>query len=91
MHRCGAVMPPPSHAPIKEESMKKEEFKSEPVVVLTVVQAKVALECIDNDIGHSDHGDKPNYTDVSELMFYLQRAEVRQRLFTAIRAAESNL
>jgi hypothetical protein len=48
----------------------------------------VALECIDNDISHSDHGDRPNYTDVSELMFYLQRAEVRQRLFTAIRATE---
>jgi hypothetical protein len=84
-------MPPPSHAPIKEESMKKEEWKSEPVVVLTVVQAKVALECIDNDISHSDHGDRPNYTDVSELMFYLQRAEVRQRLLTAVRVAESGL
>ena len=71
--------------------MKKEEWKSEPVVVLTVVQAKVALECIDNDISYSDLGGRPNYTDVSELMFYLQRAEVRQRLFTAIRAAESNL
>jgi hypothetical protein len=71
--------------------MQKEEFKSEPVVVLTVVQAKVALECIDNDISHSDHGDPPNYTDVSELMFYLQRAEVRQRLLTAIRVAEGGM
>lgn len=64
---------------------------SEPLITITLIQAKVALECIDNDISHSDHGDKPNYTDVSELMFYLQRAEVRQRLLTAIRAAESNL
>jgi hypothetical protein len=71
--------------------MSKEEWKGEPVVVLTVVQAKVALECIDNDISHSDHGGRPNYTDASELMFYLQRAEVRQRLFTAIRAVEGSM
>jgi hypothetical protein len=64
---------------------------SEPLITITLIQAKVALECIDNDISHSDHGDKPNYTDVSELMFYLQRAEVRQRLFTAIRAVEGSM
>ncbi len=64
---------------------------SEPLITITLIQAKVALECIDNDISHSDHGDPPNYTDVSELMFYLQRAEVRQRLLTAIRVAESGL
>jgi hypothetical protein len=61
---------------------------SEPLITITLIQAKVALECIDNDINHNDHGDKPNYTDVSELMFYLQRAEVRQRLLTAIRSTE---
>jgi hypothetical protein len=64
---------------------------SEPLITITLIQAKTALECIDNDISHSDHGDPPNYTDVSELMFYLQRAEVRQRLLTAIRAVESAL
>jgi hypothetical protein len=64
---------------------------SEPLITITLIQAKTALECIDNDISHSDHGDRPNYTDVSELMFYLQRAEVRQRLLTAIRVAEGAL
>ena len=66
--------------------MSKKEWKGEGIIVLTLDQAKVALECAVNDITNSEFGPMPDYGDVSQMMFYLQRAELVQRLRTALRA-----
>jgi hypothetical protein len=66
--------------------MSKKEWKGEGVIVLTLDQAKVALECATNDITASEFGEMPNYEDVSLMTFYLRRAELVQRLDTALRA-----
>ena len=58
----------------------------EPMICLTIEQAKVALECATNDITASEFGEMPNYEDVSLMTFYLRRAELVQRLDTALRA-----
>ena len=58
----------------------------EPMICLTIVQAKVALECAANDITASEFGGMPDYGDVSQMMFYLQRAELVQRLKNALKA-----
>ena len=58
----------------------------EPMICLTIVQAKVALECAANDITASEFGGMPDYADVSQMMFYLQRAELVQRLKNALKA-----
>lgn len=53
------------------------------MVSLTLDQAKIALECIDQDIEMSGYGEC-DYNDVETLVFYLQRAELAQRLRKAI-------
>ena len=58
----------------------------EPMICLTLEQAKVALECAENDITTSEFGGMPDFKDVSQMMFYLQRAELVQRLKNALRA-----
>jgi hypothetical protein len=58
----------------------------EPMICLSIVQAKVALECAQNDITASEFGEMPDYGDVSQMMFYLQRAELVLRLTNALRA-----
>ena len=58
----------------------------EPMICLSIVQAKVALECAQNDITASEFGEMPDYGDVSQMMFYMQRAELVQRLKNALKA-----
>lgn len=58
----------------------------EPMIVLTLDQANVALACALNDITASEFGEMPDYGDVSQMTFYLRRAELVQRLDTALRA-----
>lgn len=57
----------------------------EPMIVLTLAQAKVALECAENDITTTKFGEVPDYGDVGQMQFYLQRAELVQRLKHLIR------
>ena len=66
--------------------MSKKEWKGEGVIVLTLDQAKAALVCAEGDIMNSKFGDAPDYEDATVMMFYLQRAELVQRLRTALRA-----
>lgn len=54
-------------------------------VALTLAQAKVALECAENDITTTKFGEVPDYGDVGQMQFYLQRAELVQRLKHLIR------
>jgi hypothetical protein len=58
----------------------------EPMICLSIVQAKVALECAENDITTTTFGEVPDYGDVSQMQFYLQRAELVQRLKSLLRA-----
>ena len=58
----------------------------EPMICLTLDQAKVALVCAEGDIMNSKFGDAPDYEDVTVMMFYLQRAELVQRLKNLLRA-----
>ena len=58
----------------------------EPTICLTLDAAKVALECAQNDITASEFGEMPDYGDVAQMMFYLQRAELVLRLKNALRA-----
>jgi hypothetical protein len=56
-------------------------------VTLTIEQALTALECCANDVTASEFS-QPEYVDVGLMRFYLQRAELMQRLKTAINAAQ---
>jgi hypothetical protein len=56
-------------------------------VTITLEQALVALECVENDIALSEFGEV-EFEDVEALQFYLKRAELLQRLRTAIRSAQ---
>ena len=56
------------------------------MIMLTLDQVKVALECVENDIEYSKHGDVPDYGDVAQMTFYMQRAELVQRLKNALKA-----
>ena len=53
------------------------------MICLTVKQAELALEIIENDIFLSD-ASGCDFNSVDELTFYLNRAELRQRLINAI-------
>lgn len=57
------------------------------MISLTLEQAKTALECVQNDIFLSEQN-ACNFDSVSELAFYLSRAELKQRLTNAIIQAE---
>jgi len=54
------------------------------MVSLTLEQAKIALQCIESDIELSARNEC-DYSDVEILVFYLQRAELAQRLRKAIK------
>ena len=54
------------------------------MVSLTLEQAKIALQCVESDIELSAHSEC-DYSDVEILVFYLQRAELAQRLRKAIK------
>jgi hypothetical protein len=56
-------------------------------VTLTIEQALIALECAVKDVTASEFSE-PEFLDVGLMRFYLQRAELIQRLKTAINAAQ---
>ena len=58
----------------------------EPMICLTLDQANVALACVQNDITASEFGEMPDYGDVDQMTFYMQRAELVQRLKNLLRA-----
>ena len=66
--------------------MSKKERKDDGAILLTIDQAKAALECAEGDITTSKFGEVPDYEDVSLMTFYLRRAELVQRLRTALKA-----
>jgi len=57
------------------------------MINLTLDQAKIVLECIQNDIALSEFG-QIDFADVAALKFYLHRAELMQVLQSAIRAVQ---
>ena len=58
----------------------------EPMICLTLEQAKTALRVAQSDIEYSNHGDIPDYESVEDMAHYLRRAELVQRLKNALRA-----
>ena len=66
--------------------MSKKERKDDGAILLTIDQAKAALECAEGDITTTTFGEVPDYADVSMMTFYMRRAELVQRLRTALRA-----
>jgi hypothetical protein len=58
----------------------------EQMICLTLDQANVALACAQNDITASGFGEMPDYGDVDQMTFYMQRAELVQRLKNLLRA-----
>ena len=58
----------------------------EPMICLTLEQAKTALCVAQSDIEYSNHGDIPDYESVEDMAHYLRRAELVQRLKNALRA-----
>jgi len=54
------------------------------MITLTIEQAKCALECINESIEMSEN-DMPEYENLETLRFYLQRAETKERLNTALK------
>ena len=58
----------------------------EPMICLTIEQAKTALHVAESDIEYSNHGDLPDYESVEDMAHYLRRAELVQRLKNALKA-----
>ena len=59
-------------------------------ITITLEQAEIALQCVEYDIEYSKHGEMPDYDDIEALTFYLRRAELAQRLNTAIANAKKD-
>ena len=57
------------------------------MINITLDQAKLILELIENDIQSSEFG-VPDYTDLIQLNFYLERAVLRERVLSAINSSE---
>ena len=58
----------------------------EPMNYLSLDEANVALACAQNDITASEFGEMPDYADVALMTFYMQRAELVQRLKNLLKA-----
>ncbi len=52
-------------------------------ISITIEQAKIALECIEESISMSEFSAQ-EYDCIKTLRFYLKRAETKERLETAI-------
>ena len=57
------------------------------MINITKEQAKLILELIDSDIQISEF-DMPDYTDATQLNFYLERAVLRERILNAINSSD---
>jgi hypothetical protein len=55
---------------------------------LSVAHAQVIIDCLDNDIELSSSG-YANFRDVSEMTYYLRRAELLEMLLAAVREASA--
>lgn len=53
------------------------------MINITVEQAKLILELIENDIQSSEFGE-PDYRNETQLSFYLERAVLNERLLSAL-------
>lgn len=53
------------------------------MINITLEQAKLILELIENDIQSSEFGE-PDYRNATQLSFYLERAVLNERLLSAI-------
>jgi hypothetical protein len=58
----------------------------EPMIVLSLDEANTALACAQNDITASEFGEMPDYGDVAQMTFYMQRAALVLRLKNLLRA-----
>ena len=58
----------------------------EQMICLSLDEANVALACALNDITASEFGEMPDYGDVAQMTFYMQRAALVLRLTNALRA-----
>ena len=58
----------------------------EQMICLSLDEANVALACALNDITASEFGEMPDYRDVAQMTFYMQRAALVLRLTNALRA-----
>lgn len=55
-------------------------------LTMSLDYVQVILDCLDNDIGLTDNG-YPNFRDVSEMKYYLRRAELFADLQQAVQEA----
>jgi len=58
----------------------------EQMIYLSLDEANVALACALNDITVSEFGEMPDYRDVAQMTFYMQRAALVLRVTNALRA-----
>ena len=58
----------------------------EQMICLSLDEASIALACAENDITTTKFGEVPDYGDVDQMTFYMQRAELVQRLKNLLRA-----
>ena len=58
----------------------------EQMIYLSLDETNVALACALNDITASEFGEMPDYRDVAQMTFYMQRAALVLRLRALMRA-----
>jgi hypothetical protein len=66
----------------------KQQTKEKIMIQLTLEQAKTAIEIVESDMAASAFGEV-EFANVNEMEFYLRRAQLLQRLKSAISAAKS--
>jgi hypothetical protein len=57
-------------------------------ITMSIEYAQTAIDSLENDIELSGSG-YPNFRDVSEMTYYLRRAELLQMLLTTVREANA--
>jgi hypothetical protein len=55
-------------------------------ITMSIEYAQTAIDSLENDIELTDSG-YPNFRDVSEMTYYLRRAELLEMLWAAVREA----
>lgn len=57
-------------------------------ITMSIEYAQTAIDSLENDIELTDSG-YPNFRDVSEMTYYLRRAELLEMLWSAVREANA--
>jgi len=57
-------------------------------ITMSIEYAQTAIDSLENDIELTDSG-YPNFRDVSEMKYYLRRAELLQMLWAVVRDANA--